>query len=149
MADSIKTKSVFITNEIFSGVQDGKKYATIERNSIEAIYLKHGVASKHPIAQFVIGLSLVGFGFYPIIGVFRMLSDGGFVPSNSFIAALLSLPIGCLIIYDLIRKQYFFEVIHKNGREIIVLTGSSHEEILKVKDAACEKFRYSIIHQSK
>jgi len=149
MPEPIKTKSIYIDNEIFSGVQDGRRYATVDRNSIDAIYLKYGAASKHPVAQLIIGFILIGIGCYPILGVIRMLTEGGLTISSYFIGALLSLPIGCAVVFDLIKKQYFFEVMHKCGREIIVLTGSTADEISEITSCAFEKFGYSIIRHSK
>jgi hypothetical protein len=147
LTDEFRNEHLHVTRETFSGIQDGRAYATIERSAIQAIHLKYGSASKHPGLQLAFACALIAFGCYPIMGLVNMWSTG-IVISNSFVAALLSLPLGLLLAYDCLRKQYHFEVLHASGREVVVLPKANPTDAEAISATLSERFGYTISHWS-
>ncbi|MBK8800897.1 MAG: hypothetical protein IPN71_02360 [Fibrobacteres bacterium] len=137
MEESIQTKSVYISESMFSGIQDGKPYATVRRDAIETIHLKRGAASKHPGIQLVIGLCFVALG--------GLLAAGRSEVSEVLVAGLMSLPIGGLLIYDVLKRRWFFEILHRGGREIVVLPDCDARQAAALAEEATLKFGYRIL----
>jgi hypothetical protein len=144
--NAIKTKTVYITNELVAGIQDGRQYSKVDRSDIISIRTKRGTVSKHPILQIVISIGMIIFGFIPILGICSVLFRGDMFSTTQF-AAALSTPIGAFLLHDAISKKFYFEIAHNIGREKIVLGNLSREEISSIEASAHEKFGYNIISE--
>ena len=114
MKSAIECCGIRCSEQNLSEIDTGKIMVTVPRQEVRRITLRHGTQAPHPVLQFVMGLALIGPGYFPARHLVHWLRHGGtFLSDELWIIPFVVA--GVWMAFSAFSRGYFLEVELQQG----------------------------------
>lgn len=153
-ATKLNLSSVTISEKRISKIDGNREILSIPIDEIQHISLRYGSPVERPFAQLVIGVILLGLGYFlgvlPVYGIIVLGYTLSYSVAWATSSALTMLLLGGWFILQIFTKQFFLQIKTKGDSRKIVFDSFLYESEVRsfVKDAN-ERFRLQVLDDVK
>jgi hypothetical protein len=107
---------IHCTERDLSEIDSGKIMVTVSKEDVRRITLCYGIQAPNPTAQIIMGLLLMGTGYFPILHLIHWIQHGGvFLTLESWIIPFVVA--GAWVFVSAFKRGFFLDVEENQGRK--------------------------------